>query len=69
MEIKNIVFDVGKVLVYFEPDWIMNRLGFSEDVKNGKLSVDEITEETIGEKLYTEIQKCAILLRNRYLSP
>ncbi len=33
MEIKNIVFDVGKVLVYFEPDWIMNKLGYSEDVK------------------------------------
>ena len=33
MEIKNIVFDVGKVLVYFEPDWIMNKLGFTEETK------------------------------------
>lgn len=33
MGIKNIVFDVGKVLVYFEPDWIMNKLGFEEETK------------------------------------
>ena len=33
MGIKNIVFDVGKVLVYFEPDWIMNKLGFGEETK------------------------------------
>ena len=33
MEIKYIVFDVGKVLVYFEPDWIMNKLGFTEETK------------------------------------
>ena len=33
MGIKNIVFDVGKVLVYFEPEWIMEKLGFEEEVK------------------------------------
>ncbi len=33
MDIKNIVFDVGKVLVYFEPDWIMNKLGYDEATK------------------------------------
>lgn len=33
MEIKNIVFDVGKVLVYFEPEWIMNKLGYSEETQ------------------------------------
>ena len=33
MGIKNIVFDVGKVLVYFEPEWIMNKLGFDEETK------------------------------------
>lgn len=31
--VKNIVFDVGKVLVYFEPDWIMDKLGFSLETK------------------------------------
>ena len=33
MGIKNIVFDVGKVLVYFEPEWIMDNLGYDEEVK------------------------------------
>ena len=33
MEIKNIVIDVGKVLVYFEPEWIMDKLGFEEETK------------------------------------
>lgn len=33
MAIKNIVFDVGKVLVYFEPEWIMKKLGFSEETQ------------------------------------
>lgn len=33
MSIKNIVFDVGKVLVSFEPDAFMSNLGFTEDEK------------------------------------
>lgn len=33
MGIKNIVFDVGKVLVYFEPEWIMDKLGFEEETR------------------------------------
>ena len=31
--IKNVVFDVGKVLVYYEPDWIMDKLGYDEETK------------------------------------
>lgn len=31
--IKNIVFDVGKVLVYYEPDWLMDKLGYDEETK------------------------------------
>lgn len=31
--IKNIVFDVGKVLVQYDPDAYMKRLGFSEQTK------------------------------------
>ena len=33
MEIKNIVFDVGKVLVYFEPEWIFDKLNYGESVR------------------------------------
>ena len=35
----------------------------SEDVKNGKLSIDEITEETIGARLYTEIPDVDFIIR------
>lgn len=31
--IKNVVFDVGKVLVYYEPDWLMDKLGYDEEKK------------------------------------
>ena len=31
--IKNVVFDVGKVLVYYEPDWLMDKLGYDEETK------------------------------------
>ncbi len=31
--IKNVVFDVGKVLVYYEPDWLMDNLGYDEETK------------------------------------
>lgn len=31
--IKNIVFDVGKVLVYFEPDWLLDYLGYDEKTR------------------------------------
>ena len=31
--IKNIVFDVGKVLVYYEPDFLMDKLGYDEETK------------------------------------
>ena len=33
MKIKNIIFDVGKVLVSYEPDTFMDRLGFDEKTK------------------------------------
>lgn len=31
--IKNVVFDVGKVLVYYEPDWLMDNLGYDDETK------------------------------------
>ena len=31
--IKNVVFDVGKVLVYYEPDWLLDKLGYDEETK------------------------------------
>lgn len=31
--IRNIVFDVGKVLVHFEPEMVMEQLGLSEETK------------------------------------
>lgn len=33
MEIKNIVFDVGKVLVFFEPEWIFDKLNYKEPIR------------------------------------
>ena len=33
MAIKNIVFDIGKVLVYFEPTWIMDKLKYPEETR------------------------------------
>lgn len=35
----------------------------AEDVKNGKLHVDEITEETIGDRLYTEVPDVDFIIR------
>ncbi len=35
----------------------------AEDVKNGKLDVDAITEETIGERLYTDIPDVDFIIR------
>ena len=31
--IKNIVFDVGKVLVSFEPEQMLEKLGYDENVR------------------------------------
>lgn len=46
--VKNIVFDVGKVLVYFEPDWLLDYLGYDEEtskVLKKELFFDPIWEE------------------------
>lgn len=32
--IKNIVFDIGKVLMAYDPDSLMERLGFTQEVRN-----------------------------------
>ena len=46
--INNIVFDAGKVLVYFEPDWLLDYLGYDEETRQvlkEKLFFDPIWEE------------------------
>lgn len=49
MAVKNIVFDVGKVLVYWEPEWIMDELGFDESTRKA------VTEAMFSNPLWKEV--------------
>ena len=46
--IKNIVFDIGKVLVYFEPEKVMDELGFSAEAK--ETIIKELFEKPLWEE-------------------
>lgn len=68
--IKNIVFDVGKVLVYFEPDWIMDKLGYDDEkkgiIKKAAFHSDAWEEGDRGELSEAELRDMFVVNAPQY---